>query len=226
MVPRTLRRLNHSAAELSLFALADQSILSLKFGQPREQLGTPLHPENVAGNLLPRGIGHKGLAPKTEQRFRATIGIEIRTRNYAFEGRCFVISSTGVFSDEMRELLCTTPEQKSKHADTGAFSSIIGPAGDYLAGPDRSGEKILYADIDPAVIIDEKISHDLTGHYNRFDLFTLLVDDRPVQRGPVFQAREEEEAVLRSADRAEPVNSPETSKLTNPKPANPTRRKP
>src|SRR3972149_4265092 len=75
-------------------------------------------------------------------------GIEIRTRNYAFEGRCFVISSTGVFSDEMRELLCTTPEQKSKHADTGAFSSIIGPAGDYLAGPGRGGEKNLFPDID------------------------------------------------------------------------------
>jgi len=121
-------------------------------------------------------------------------GIEIRTRNYAFEGRCFVISSTGVFSDEMRELLCTTPEQKNKHADTGAFSSIIGPAGNYLAGPDRGGENILYADIDPAVIIDEKISHDLTGHYNRFDLFTLLVDDRPVRRGAVFKEGEEEKA--------------------------------
>jgi len=121
-------------------------------------------------------------------------GVEIRTRNYAFEGRCFVISSTGVFSDEMRELLCTTPEQKRQHADTGAFSSIIGPAGNYLAGPDRGGEKILYAEIDPAVIIDEKISHDLSGHYNRFDLFTLLVDDRPVQQGPVFKEGEKESA--------------------------------
>ena len=153
-------------------------------------------------------------------------GIEIRTRNYAFEGRCFVISSTGVFSDEMRELLCTTPEQKSKSADTGAFSSIIGPAGDYLAGPDRGGEKILYADIDPAVIIDEKISHDLTGHYNRFDLFTLLVDDRPVQRRPVFREKEEDEARFRSSAETEPVKPVELGEPTNPKPANLTRRKP
>lgn len=152
-------------------------------------------------------------------------GIEIRTRNYAFEGRCFVISSTGVFSDEMRELLCTTPEQKSKHADTGAFSSIIGPAGDYLAGPDRGGEKILYADIDPAVIIDEKISHDVTGHYNRFDLFTLLVDDRPVRHGPVYQAGEENETALSSTDRGEFVNSTEIHKLTNPEPVKPVRQK-
>jgi aliphatic nitrilase len=117
--------------------------------------------------------------------------IEIRTRNYAFEGRCFVISSTGVFSDEMRDLLCVTEEQKSKTFGTGAFSSIIGPTGDYLAGPDTGDEKILCAEVDPEAIIDEKISHDLTGHYNRFDLFTLVVDDRPVQHGAAFKAKSE-----------------------------------
>ena len=117
--------------------------------------------------------------------------IEIRTRNYAFEGRCFVISSTGVFSDEMRDLLCVTEEQKKKTSDTGAFSSIIAPTGDYLAGPDTGGENILYAEVDPEMIIEEKISHDVTGHYNRFDLFTLLVDDRPVNHGAVYKAMSE-----------------------------------
>lgn len=153
--------------------------------------------------------------------------IEIRTRNYAFEGRCFVISSTGVFSDKMRESLCPTPEQKNKIVGTGAFSSIIGPAGDYLAGPDTGGEKILYAEVDPEIIIDEKISHDLTGHYNRFDLFTLLVDDRPVQRGPVFKERKEEEAaaVLRSAGEAEPGKLARADQQNNLKPAKPFRRK-
>jgi len=116
--------------------------------------------------------------------------IEIRTRYYAFEGKCFVISSTGVFSDEMRELLCTTPEQKKQLAGTGAFSSIIGPTGEYLAGPDSGGEKILYAQLDPEVVLFEKISHDLTGHYNRFDLFQLVIDDRAVSRRPLFKSRD------------------------------------
>lgn len=87
----------------------------------------------------------------------------------------------------MRDLLCVTDEQKSKAFGTGAFSSIIGPTGNYLAGPDTGDEKILYAEVDPETIIDEKISHDLTGHYNRFDLFTLVVDDRPVQHGTVYK---------------------------------------
>lgn len=116
--------------------------------------------------------------------------IEIRTRYYAFEGKCFVISSTGVFSDEMRDMLCTTAEQRKQLVGTGAFSSIISPTGEYLAGPDAGGEKILYAEVDPELIIDEKISHDVTGHYNRFDLFQLVIDDRATCRKPVFKRRE------------------------------------
>jgi aliphatic nitrilase len=133
--------------------------------------------------------------------------IEIRTRNYAFEGRCYVISSTGVFSDEMKKLLCATPDQQKNLAGTGAFSSIIGPTGDYLAGPDTGGEKILYAEVDPEVTIFEKISHDLTGHYNRFDLFTLVVDDRVTQRAPVFRDAEEQ-GFRGPSNRAEPIESP------------------
>ncbi len=134
--------------------------------------------------------------------------IEIRTRYYAFEGKCFVISSTGVFSEEMKELLCTTPGQKKKIVGTGAFSSIISPTGEYLAGPDTGGEKILYAQVDPELIIDEKISHDLTGHYNRFDLFTLVIDDRATRRTPVFKETEEEGMEKSSPARQKPLESP------------------
>ena len=129
--------------------------------------------------------------------------IDIRTRNYAFEGKCIVISSTGVFSDEMRELLCPTPEHKSKVVGTGAFSSIISPAGEYLAGPDTGGEKILYAEVDLEVAIQERISHDLTGHYNRLDLFTLVVDDRVIRRTPVFKETEVDEIKAPSSSRVE-----------------------
>lgn len=134
--------------------------------------------------------------------------IEIRTRNYAFEGKCFVISSTGVFSDEMKELLCPTPEQKKKVVGSGAFSSIISPTGEYLAGPDTGGEKILYAEVNPEITIDEKISHDITGHYNRFDLFTLVVDDRVTRRTPVYKEMEKEGMKIPSPVRAEPLQSP------------------
>lgn len=103
-------------------------------------------------------------------------GIEIRTRYHAFEGKVFVISSTGIFSQEMVERLCDTEEKRRMVVDSGGFSAILAPNGDYLAGPLTSGEGILYADIDLEQIIEGKFSHDLIGHYNRFDLFTLLLD--------------------------------------------------
>lgn len=117
--------------------------------------------------------------------------IEIRTRYYAFEGKCFVISAAGVFSEGMMDILCPTSEQKAKVVGSGAFSSIIGPTGEYLAGPDTGGEKILYAEVDPEVTIFEKIGQDVTGHYNRFDLFTLVIDDRVTGRAPVFSSGKE-----------------------------------
>ncbi|MBI2361375.1 MAG: carbon-nitrogen hydrolase family protein [Deltaproteobacteria bacterium] len=117
--------------------------------------------------------------------------IEIRTRYYAFEGKCFVISAAGVFSAEMVEMLCPSAEQKARVLGSGAFSSIIGPTGEYLAGPDTGGEKILYAEVDPEVTIFEKINQDVTGHYNRLDLFTLVVDDRVTSRAPVFRSDKE-----------------------------------
>ncbi|MFQ5682582.1 MAG: carbon-nitrogen hydrolase family protein [Candidatus Binatia bacterium] len=157
--------------------------------------------------------------------------IEIRTRNYAFEGKCFVISATGVFTDEMRDLLCPTPEQKKKVTGTGTFSSIIGPTGQYLAGPDTGAGNILYAEVDPEMMIHERISHDITGHYNRFDLFSLVIDDRVIGRKVVFKDKERKEARGLStalAESQQPSMEPpksEEHKKTNLKPVKRIRRR-
>ena len=58
-------------------------------------------------------------------------------------------------------------------------SAIIDPLGRVLAGPDFSGETILYAEIDPGQILRGKFDFDVSGHYARPDIFRLTVDDRP-----------------------------------------------
>ena len=60
-----------------------------------------------------------------------------------------------------------------------AGSAIIGPLGRVLAGPDFTGETILYADIDPTEVMRAKYDFDVTGHYARPDVFQLTVDTRP-----------------------------------------------
>jgi len=65
----------------------------------------------------------------------------------------------------------------------------------------------------------------LTGHYNRFDLFTLLVDDRPVRRGPVYSGSEEKVAELHSANETPVLKMPPADQRTDSRPVKSLRRK-
>src|SRR3546814_7563062 len=61
-------------------------------------------------------------------------------------------------------------------------SVIVSPHGQLLAGPDFSGETILYADIDLEEVVRGKYDFDVVGHYARPDIFRLTVDERPRAR--------------------------------------------
>jgi aliphatic nitrilase len=106
-------------------------------------------------------------------------GAGLRTRAAAFEGKVFVLAPAGVFDQRMIDMLCDTEERRGLVVSSGGHSAIVGPNGQYLAGPLMEGEGILVAEMDLEQIIEAKIVHDVTGHYNRPDLFTLTVDRRP-----------------------------------------------
>jgi nitrilase len=52
-------------------------------------------------------------------------------------------------------------------------SAILGPDGGYLAGPVYDEEAILYAELDPARLLEERQRFDPAGHYHRPDLLRL-----------------------------------------------------
>ena len=54
-------------------------------------------------------------------------------------------------------------------------SAILGPDGAYLAGPLYDEEGILYAELDPARLAEERQRFDPAGHYHRPDVFRLTV---------------------------------------------------
>lgn len=106
---------------------------------------------------------------------------QVASRQYAFEGRTFVLTAGGLatVADLPKELvpaeeLSASPQ---KFLQRGG-SAIIAPDGRYLAGPVYEQESILLAELDLGEIIRESMTLDVTGHYARPDIFELTVNRR------------------------------------------------
>ena len=101
-------------------------------------------------------------------------------QHIALEGRCFVLTACQYIT--RAEYQNDHESAQGDEPDTVMMrggSAIIGPLGNVLAGPDFSGETILYADLDGADIARGKYDFDATGHYARPDVFQLVVDTNP-----------------------------------------------
>ncbi len=106
--------------------------------------------------------------------------LQVTSRSYAFEGRCFVIAvgQTMRARDIPAELEMPT-EFKDK---PDAFllrggSCIIGPDGMYLLEPQFETEGIIFHEIDNLDrAFGESMALDVTGHYNRTDVFNLDIN--------------------------------------------------
>lgn len=98
-------------------------------------------------------------------------------RHIALEGRCFVLACNQFMTkaeypvdlDEasLREV-ATMPDPMTRGG-----SAIIGPLGEYLAGPLWDERGILYAEIDPGAVAEARFDFDACGHYSRPDLLQL-----------------------------------------------------
>jgi nitrilase len=62
-------------------------------------------------------------------------------------------------------------------------SAVLGPDGGYLAGPLWDEEGILYAELDPQRLAEERQRFDPVGHYHRPDVLRLDVTKPPSRKG-------------------------------------------
>jgi nitrilase len=142
-----------SSNPLSLFALAAESIQILVISWP--------------------DFPGRAMLPRAERAL-------VAGRGAAFMTKAYVLNAIGVVSDEMRALLRSGPDDDpflEDPAQTGG-SSIIGPNAEVVAGPVDHTEQLLFADLELDRWLHEKTVHDVAGHYNRPDVFTLTVDRR------------------------------------------------
>ena len=170
------RKVMPTAAERLVWGFGDASTLPV-FDTPLGRLGAVICWENYMP-LLRMAMYSKGIQiyciPTADGRetWLSTV------RHIALEGRCFVLSANQFtrLSDFPSDI---TNELASKPEDVVCFggSCIVGPLGNVLAGPDFSGEMILFADLDLGDVARGKFDFDVTGHYARPDLFHLEIND-------------------------------------------------
>ena len=94
----------------------------------------------------------------------------------ARESRCFVVSPchfqrTSAYPDDfpLRELI------DGREILGRGGSAILAPDGSYLAGPLYDEEGILYAELEPEQLFEERQRFDPAGHYHRPDVLKLSV---------------------------------------------------
>lgn len=75
-----------------------------------------------------------------------------------------------ILDDACLDAMKVTAEQRAAMNCRGGHSGILGPNGNYIAGPVNDTAQIVYGDADMDRIIEGKLLHDITGHYNRFDI--------------------------------------------------------
>lgn len=109
--------------------------------------------------------------------------IKLRAMAHSFEGKVFTIVACSTISPEIVDAMSAEhPEARAQLARrSSAFSGVIGPDGRTVGTPLIDDEGIVYADIDLGRCIQPRQMHDITGHYNRFDIFDLRVNRRPQQ---------------------------------------------
>jgi nitrilase len=103
---------------------------------------------------------------------------QVASRQYAFEGRCFVLASGSVMrASALPAELAPHPEKVPSHDHwvMRGGSAIIAPDGSYVAGPVYDEPTMLVADVDVGRVREERMTLDVTGHYHRPDVFVFSV---------------------------------------------------
>lgn len=105
--------------------------------------------------------------------------LQVASRSYAFEGRCFVLAAGQIMrANEIPselEISAKFKEDLNQLVLRGG-SSIIGPNGKYIVEPVYDKEDILIAELNLNDILKEKMALDVTGHYQREDIFELNIN--------------------------------------------------
>ncbi len=97
-------------------------------------------------------------------------------RHIAYEGRCFLISACQV-QPSPKVLGIDVPHWDQDLPLMHGNSIIVNPLGEIIAGPLKDESGLVVAEINIDDIVKARYDFDVTGHYSRPDVFSLIVDE-------------------------------------------------
>lgn len=173
------RKLKPTGSERLIWGEGDGSTLTV-VDTPYGRLGGLICWENYMP-LARAAMYEKGvslyLAPTADARdtWQATL------QHIACEGRCFVLACNQFVTKDMyaADLAGYADLERQPEEMCRGGSAILSPLGAYIQGPLYHQEGILYADLELNQIEEARFDFDVTGHYARPDVFTLIVDENP-----------------------------------------------
>ncbi len=102
---------------------------------------------------------------------------QICARQYAFEGRCHVISVGQIMEASQLPSALDMPSHLSPNdIIMKGGSSIYGPDGSIILEPVYNERKIIYQELNLNLNTPEKMNLSVSGHYNRPDIFSFEIN--------------------------------------------------
>lgn len=100
----------------------------------------------------------------------------LASRQYAFEGRCYVLAAGQIFQANQLPEQLKLPDQLKKEPNSYILkgnSCIIDPRGDVISEQLYEKEGLVIAEINRDMVEKERMNLDITGHYHRPDVFSF-----------------------------------------------------
>lgn len=125
--------------------------------------------------------------PREGGKYNVADAIRVRAAAHALEAKVFNVVCAAYMDQSMKDLLADGDSNVARilEGSPRGVSMVVDPGGKVISDILEDEEAILYAEIDLTRCVEPKQLHDLSGYYNRFDIFQLTVN-RQANRPAIF----------------------------------------